>query len=877
MLRRPRTSGMVCLGRAFCSLLGLIFTPAIAPAQTPTYSVLYNFGTNTGDPQQPGALTQGRDGNLYGVSTNSGANSAGTVFKVTPAGTVTVLYSFDTVHGMTPSYGLALGTDGNFYGATSAGGSSGKGIVFQITPAGTLTVLYQFTGAAPDGGRPTVPPVQGTDGNWYGTAYNGGSQALGSVYKLTSAGQFTTLYSFSGGDGEYPNAPLIQGTDGNFYGTTVGGGPNASGTVFKITPAGQLTTLYSFVDFANGAQPDAPLVQANDGDFYSTTTFGGLPTLNVTNNGGVVYKITSVGNLNVVYKLQSGANDGFHPQTGLVQATDGNFYGTTSGVGTGPGGHTLFVVTPQGSFSTLHSFDGTDGEGPDTPMVQHTNGILYGDTAFGGSAAGGGVFYSVSAGLGPFVALVPSMGKVGDTIGILGQGFTGTTAVSFNGTSASFTVESPTFLTATVPTGATMGSVTVTTPTGALISNKQFVVGLLQPGLSFSPSSLIFTQAVGTTSPARTVTVTNAASIAVNFSNISVGGANAASFAETDTCTPSLASGASCQINVTFTPSSAGASVAFVSVTDTAPGSPHTINLTGSTPAGAPATVSPSSVTFPDQFVGTSGLPQTVTLTNTGTTSINIANVSTGIPADFAPLSTCSNSLAAGASCNIGVFFDPSASGTRTGTLTITDGAGNSPQTVSLTGTGQDFSMTTGGSATATIMPGQTANYMIGLTPGGGFNQPVTLSCSGAPAMSTCAVSPSTISLSGSSAVMAMVAVTTTAPSKGFAQPLGTGGPREINYRPTSFLMLALPGMTIILISLLWRREQRLRWVPVAAVAVLVWAAMTLTSCSGGSGSSASGGSPGTQAGTYTIAVSGNFSSGSTTLTHSTQLKLVVQ
>jgi hypothetical protein len=281
--------------------------------------------------------------------------------------------------------------------------------------------------------------------------------------------------------------------------------------------------------------------------------------------------------------------------------------------------------------------------------------------------------------------------------------------------------------------------------------------------------------------------------------------------------------------------------------------------------------VSPASISFPGQYVGTSGLPQTVTVTNNGSLPLTISSV-VASPADFGQLSTCGNSLAPNASCAVGVFFDPTTAGTRTGSLTITDSAASSPQTVTLTGSGQDFSMAAGSAASATVTPGQSASYSIAIAPAAGFAQSVALSCSGGPAQSTCTVSPSSIVLSGKSAATAMVTVTTMASAQGPVSPRGTG--RPVQYRQTP-LILALSWMLLLMAALLslMRRKQRFRWAPTFALAALVCLGMTLTSCGGGSGG---GGGTNPEAGTYTVTVTGNFTSGSTTLTHTTKLTLVV-
>jgi uncharacterized repeat protein (TIGR03803 family) len=495
-------SGLVktaCIVFVFCAA-------AAIPAPAQTYTDLYDMGATSADPNDPiwsGVIAQGRDGNMYSTTPQYWTGGPGDVFKITPTGTVTVLASINSTT-RTGVGGLTLATDGKFYGTSASGGTFGYGTIFSITAEGSLTTLYSFTNGA-DGSYPTAPPIEGLDGNFYGTTAAGGLELTaghyGSVYKISPSGVFTTLHTFAGTDGANPLAPLMQAADDNFYGTTFFGGTNGAGTIFRIGAFGKFEVLFNF-DTESGAVPGYPfgaLIQGTEGALYATTSGS-----NGNSSGGTVFKFAP-GELKVLRNFAGGA-DGNNLSAGLVQATDGNFYGTND---VGPltfAGGVIFRVSSTGAFATVHEFDYTHGgSAQDTPF-QHTNGLLYGTTAVGG-AFGNGVFYSLDVGLKPFVRFLPAAGVVGKTVQFLGQGFTGTTGVSFNGTPAAFTVVSDTFLTATVPAGATTGSVTVTTPSGTLTSNKQFRV---TPQIkSFTPTS----GPVGTTVVITGVSFNHASSV----------------------------------------------------------------------------------------------------------------------------------------------------------------------------------------------------------------------------------------------------------------------------------------------------------------------------------------------------------------------------
>jgi uncharacterized repeat protein (TIGR03803 family) len=404
-----------------------------------SFKTLHDFnGTDGANPY--GGMVQATDGRLYGTTEQAGAFGGGTVFEITPKGALTTLYNFcaqtNCTDGDNPS-GALIQVASSFYGTTGRGGANNGGTVFKISPVGTLTALYSFCAQTNcnDGQLPTGL-AQGLDGNFYGTTSAGGTGSrdtcplgCGTTFEITPAGTLTTLHSFCSqtncADGQSPQAGLVLAADGSFYGTTQSGGTGdclgGCGTVFRMTPHGALTTLYSFCSQSScGANPFAGLIQATDGNFYGTTVYGGAQ------NVGTLFELTPDGEMTVLYNFCSEENcpDGYYPSATPVQATDGNFYGTTY-----EGGH-----------------------------------------------RGWGTVFRLSTGLGPFVTFARAAGKVGRTGPILGQALSGTSNVSFDGTAASFTVVSDTLIKVTVPVGATTGYVTVTTPSGTLTSNVPFHV-----------------------------------------------------------------------------------------------------------------------------------------------------------------------------------------------------------------------------------------------------------------------------------------------------------------------------------------------------------------------------------------------------------------
>jgi uncharacterized repeat protein (TIGR03803 family) len=478
------------MGARACLYSLLCAAAAIAlPAQT--YTTLYNFNYYTGAAWPDGGLVQASDGLLYGT-TYDGAYSnqtsdGGTIFKMTTSGELITLENFCTPSACPAFYGPMAApieaNDGHLYGTTfgdptSTGQGLSPGGVYEITSAG-LKPLHNFctqTGC-PDGLKPLGPLIQAFNGDLYGTTEFGGSGTIGfsayctpeyvgagcgTVFKITLTGEFTKLYTFclAGGtcaDGSSPNGGLVETPNGDLYGTTIGGGNNDAGTVFKFTPGGTLTTLYAFCTKSgcpDGVNPSA-LVRGPDGNLYGTTYLGGTGGL------GTVFKITPDGTLTTVYSFcaEGGkCQDGANPVTALFVDSDGNLCGSTAAGGP-MGLGTIFEINPDGELGTLY------GAGV-TTLMQHTDGDFYGTTSAGGTYGFGTVF-RLSAGLPAFVNTIPTAGRVGASVKILGDDLAQAVSVIFNGTpAASIEVISNSEIVATVPAGASSGEVLVGLPGG---------------------------------------------------------------------------------------------------------------------------------------------------------------------------------------------------------------------------------------------------------------------------------------------------------------------------------------------------------------------------------------------------------------------------
>ena len=511
----------------FC-LATTIALPGQTSATVASFNTLLRFnGTNGGTPLD--SLLQATDGALYGTTEFAGTcgtgSAGGTAFRITTAGVLTVLHDFcqgDTHSGYNPVAGLVQAGNGVFYGSTTAGGPNGTGGIFEVKSNFSLSTLASFN--AIDGQYPSFSLIQGTDGNLYGSTegnFGGSSGSNGVVFKISLTGSLSTLFSFSGTNGA-GIGPLVQIPGGEFAGLAASGNKQDAGSVFTLSSTGALTTLYNFCSQTNCTDGSLPfgLVLGSDGNLYGTTLIGG------TANAGTFFKVTPTGQFTTLHNFCSVTScaDGSTP-TFFVQGSDGNFYGTAAAGGAYNFG-TVYRLTTSGTLTILHNFCATsgcpDGANP-IGVMQDTNGTFYGtassggssiyqclDSINGGTAPGCGTVFSLSVGLAPFVQAHLTMGKVDSDVVILGDNLTGTTAVSFNGTPATFKVISGTEIRATVPNGATTGGIQVTTPDTTLKTNGPFWVS---PQLkNITPTS----GAIGTAVRINGVSLTQTSGVAFN-------------------------------------------------------------------------------------------------------------------------------------------------------------------------------------------------------------------------------------------------------------------------------------------------------------------------------------------------------------------------
>lgn len=653
LLRAARAGSIPCV-------LGLILVGLPAEAWTQTESVLYSFGNFPGDSYGPGEK----------LLLDSSGNLVGTAFE-----------GSETLCDGESAYGC--------------------GTVFQLTPSAngyTENILYSFgsSSSISDGADPTAGLVSDSSGNLYGTTYYGGDFSLcpggddnglfgcGTVFELEKSPTGYTesvLHIFEISDGAYPFAGLTIDSSGNLYGTAASGGVCGGGVVFELvkSPAGYTeNVLHSFgCGSGDGSGPYATLVADSAGDLFGTAESAGDLSACGGFGCGVVFEMVNSGGSyteKVIYSFQG--SDGQMPVGSLIEDASGNLYGTTEEGGSNGYGTVFELVNSSGSYTekVLYSFRGAaenDGQWPVAGLVMDPAGSLFGTTRLGGSGCGTqgcGIVFELASSSGSYVERVlHRFGSPGDGESVSSQLVMDSAGNLYGTTDAG---------------GATIcdcGTVFQINPTA------------IAPVATVSLLDLTFTdQVVGSTSASQPITVTNTGSASLVFppNAVTFSGPNAGDFAlGSNTCSgATIAAGASCTVQVTFSPSAVETESASLNFADNGSTSPQVAGLTGSGVAAPVVTLTPATITFPPQSVRTESGAQAVTLRNTGTGQLNI----TAIPPipDFIFGTTCGSTVAPGASCTFNVQFDPLTSGVITQAIMISDNALNSPQAITLSGTG---------------------------------------------------------------------------------------------------------------------------------------------------------------------------------------------
>ncbi len=612
------------LGLALISLLGLgVISGVSAPAQSgdTALKLLYAF-TGGSDGELPlSGLVMDSKGNLYGAAYSGGADGWGTIFKISTTGVQSVLYTFTgNADGGSPEGPLVLDSQGNLYGAAQYGGSFtcnsffGCGTVFKISPTGTETTLYSFTGVGGDGENPAAGVILDSAGNIYGTTPNGGSGTYGMVYKISPSGQETVLYGFQGAaDGGLPEAGLAIDSSGNLYGTTAFYGLcSECGTVFKISTAGKFTTLHPFQgNVTDGGFPKGNLLLDSQGNIYGTTSSGGK------NNSGTVFKISPSGTETVLHSFgATDSGDGQNPSGTLVIDSSGNLYGTTQNGGTSSGGYQLgvaFEVTAAGNETVLYGFPMAASGCPSYPngaypvggLISDTKGNLYG-TAYEGGAA------SACEGYGTVFQLLPPSAKpVAQTstaklqFGSIPFGNTETlslTVTNVGGGTLTFTTsinaQSYTISSSTCGSGVVAGAsctlklkfapITVGTHNAALYlyTNASTTVEVklngVAEGIAPGTSLLSFTSIPSGSSEVMPLTVTNyGVAGTVTLSTSISGTAFTVLTTAQNTCLAGIKSGQSCTLPIQFGPASVSTHINTLTITPSAGTAYPTVELKG--------------------------------------------------------------------------------------------------------------------------------------------------------------------------------------------------------------------------------------------------------------------------------------------------------
>lgn len=757
---------------------------------------------------------------------------------------------------------LTMDNFGDIFGTTGGGGGScpgGCGTVFELADhngAYTLITLYSFdpsqrvdNNTVPDGAIPMggvqVETIWLDSNNQpagftlVGTTSSGGAYGLGTAFQLDTgiAGDQTTtppspiesvLYSFGSGSG-LANPISLSGTFGNYFGTT------AAGAYLGHEPGG----IFSLSNFTFNPPP---LGQAGNG--YTSATETDLHEFALNSGAG-----------DIAYESPGDPTLGFSSQYPMGFALFG------AGGGGGQYGHGAvyrFVPGASGAaqYQVLYSFGATDGDGADPAptLAMDSQGNLYGTTEGGGIHSVGTVFELVANASGSYTEKIlhsfpetpqdgvePASGVVVDQFGNL-------FGITSQANNAIATLDGPPVVFEIEPADADASA-------------------------SLSPASLTFSsQAPNTTSAPQTVTLTNTGAVPLTISAIGIPGLGADSFGVSNNCGGSLAPGANCAIQVSFSPQQAGSISATLQVADNAPDSPQSVALSGGGASSAPAVaLSPASLSFAPQLTASTSAAKTVTVSNSGTAALAISAVAAS--GDFAATNSCPASLAPKASCAVAVSFAPTVTGARAGQLTITDNAPDSPQTVTLAGTGLDLTLapTNAGGAASTVTPGQTASFAMSLTATSNFSGTIALSCAGAPAEASCSIQPVSVSLVNGDSAAFSVSVTTTAASRLAPPPPPAPAPEEGGrYRSEGWALAALALALLagaVFAADLRRRDRRQGRLGAALLPPLALLALLAAGCGGGSSPTnipnpQPAANAGTPPGAYTLTITATAAAG---------------
>ncbi|HLW99911.1 MAG TPA: choice-of-anchor D domain-containing protein [Candidatus Acidoferrales bacterium] len=833
---------------------------------------------------------------IVGLSSSSLAFANQTLNTTSAAQTVTLTNTGNAVLNIT-SVGVTGANSGDFAQTNTCGSSVAANngnctisVTFAPTATGVRTAAVTVIDDA--AGSPHSINLSGTGAGIPAVTFSSAGLTFASqTLNTASAAQTVTLSNTGSGALNITSIGVTGTNSGDFAQTNncgssvaANGGNCNINVTFTPTATGTRTASVTITDDAagsphtialsgTGAVPPAPIVSLSSSSLafanQTLNTTSAAQTVTLTNTGNAALNIISIG--------VTGANSGDFAQTNncgsSVAANNGNCTINVTFTPTATGARAAAVTITDNATGSPHTItlSGTGAGAPAPGVSFSAQGLTYASQTLNTTSAAQTVTLTNT---GNAALSIGSLGITGANSGDFAQTNNCGSSVAANNGNCTINV---TF----TPTAAGARGASVTITDNAAGSPHSFTLSgtgttTPAPTASLSASSLTFAgQTLNTTSGSQSVTLTNTGNAALTITSIGVTGANSGDFAQTNNCGSSVgANNGNCTINVTFTPTAAGARGAAVTITDNAAGSPQTVSLTGTglAPGTPGANLSPASLTFASQTISSTSAAQTVTLSNSGSATLTI----TGIAAsgDFGQSNNCGSSLAAGGNCSISVTFTPTAAGTRTGTLSVTDNASGSPQSVTLTGTGAnstaDFSLTAT-AITGTVTAGQPATFSLTVTPSGGFNQAVNLTCSGAPQGAACIISPSSVTPSGSGPMTTTIMVTTTANAM--------VGPQLREFFPTSrgqmelmmlALLMAMLAMLTTVAAIARKREQTRLVLAFAMVMVLLG-----SGCLGGAKNSPPVFS-GTPAGTYTLTVMGASGTGSNALVHTVKVTLVV-